>query len=101
MVEWLIQLLFGLKYIHEKNVMHRDFKPDNIFITATNHLNIGDFGISRLMTETFDLAKTKIGTPLVMAPEIWEGMKYNQKSDIWSLGCVLFKMMTLHYPFEA
>ena len=53
------------------------------------------------MTETFDLAKTKIGTPLVMAPEIWEGMKYNQKSDIWSLGCVLFKMMTLHYPFEA
>jgi NIMA (never in mitosis gene a)-related kinase len=64
-------------------------------------MKIGDFGISKLMSETFDLAKTKIGTPFVMAPEIWEDRKYNQKSDIWSLGCVLHKMITLRYPFEA
>ena len=53
------------------------------------------------MSETFDMGKTKIGTPFVMAPEIWEGKKYNQKSDIWSLGCVLYKMLTFRYPFQA
>ena len=53
------------------------------------------------MTETFDMGKTKIGTPFVMAPEIWEGKKYNQKSDIWSLGCVLYKMLAFRYPFQA
>ena len=53
------------------------------------------------MSETFDMAKTKIGTPFVMAPEIWENRSYNQKSDIWSLGCVLYKMMTFRYPFFA
>lgn len=47
------------------------------------------------------MAKTKIGTPYVMAPEIWENKMYNQKSDIWSLGCILYKMMTLNHAFEA
>jgi serine/threonine protein kinase len=51
------------------------------------------------MNETYDLAKTKIGTPHIMAPEIFENMKYNQKSDIWSLGCVLYKLQMLKYPF--
>ena len=100
-IEWFIQLALGLKYIHEKKIVHRDLKPDNIFITSNNELKIGDFGISKLMNETFDLAKTKIGTPFIMAPEIWENMRYNQKSDIWSLGCVLHKMLTLKYPFQA
>ena len=53
------------------------------------------------MKQTFDLAKTKIGTPYVMAPEIWENKKYNQKSDIWSLGCILYQMMTLSQAFES
>lgn len=81
--------------------MHRDLKADNIFITADGELKIGDFGVSKVMNETYDLAKTKIGTPHIMAPEIFENMKYNQKSDIWSLGCVLYKMATLKYPFES
>lgn len=51
------------------------------------------------MHETFDMAKTKIGTPYVMAPEIWENKMYNQKSDLWSLGCILYKMMTLSHAF--
>lgn len=100
-LEWFIQLALGLKYIHDKKILHRDLKADNIFLTANGQIKIGDFGISKLMSETFDLAKTKIGTPFVMAPEIWEDRKYNQKSDVWSLGCVLHKMLTLRYPFEA
>jgi serine/threonine protein kinase len=49
-IEWFIQLLHGLKYIHEKKIVHRDLKPDNIFISADNELKIGDFGISKLMS---------------------------------------------------
>jgi NIMA (never in mitosis gene a)-related kinase len=90
-----------LKYIHDKKIVHRDLKPDNIFINANNELKIGDFGISKVMNETFDMAKTKIGSPFIMAPEIWENMRYNQKSDMWSLGCVLYKMMTFKFPFQA
>ena len=53
------------------------------------------------MDETFDMAETKIGTPHMMAPEIWENKKYNQKSDIWSLGCILYKMLTFRHAFDA
>lgn len=53
------------------------------------------------MKATFDMAQTKIGTPCVMAPEIWENKMYNQKSDIWSLGCILYKMMTFNHAFES
>lgn len=53
------------------------------------------------MKATFDMAQTKIGTPCVMAPEIWENKMYNQKSDIWSLGCILYKMMTFSHAFES
>ena len=53
------------------------------------------------MEETFDLARTKIGTPFCMAPEIWDGLPYNQKSDVWSLGCILYELCTLKHPFIA
>jgi NIMA (never in mitosis gene a)-related kinase len=58
----------GLKYIHERKILHRDLKADNIFITSEEELKIGDFGVSKVMNETYDLAKTKIGTPHIMAP---------------------------------
>ena len=67
-LEWFIQLCLGLKHIHDHRILHRDLKCENIFITSQNELKIGDFGISKLMSETFDMAKTKIGTPYVMAP---------------------------------
>lgn len=67
-IQWFIQLCLALKYIHDKKIVHRDLKPDNIFIDAQNELKIGDFGIVKIMNETYDMAKTKIGTPLIMAP---------------------------------
>lgn len=83
-------MCYGLKYIHEHRIVHRDFKSENIFLTDKGLCKIGDFGICKMMKQTDDLAVTKIGTPYCMAPEIWDGKSYNQKSDIWSLGCVLY-----------
>jgi NIMA (never in mitosis gene a)-related kinase len=67
-LEWFIQLCVGLKCIHDSKILHRDLKCENIFINSQNELKIGDFGISKLMNQTFDMAKTKIGTPYIMAP---------------------------------
>lgn len=101
LVEWLIQLVDGLKYIHEKNIIHRDLKPSNILLDNHGNIKIGDFGISRVMTATLALAVTAVGTPQYMSPEMCENKPYTFKSDIWALGCVLYEMATLRNAFEG
>ncbi|KAJ1634820.1 kinase-like domain-containing protein, partial [Pavlovales sp. CCMP2436] len=60
-----------------------------------------DFGIARVLTNTRELARTACGTPYYMSPEICDGKPYNDKSDVWSLGCLLYEMLTLKCPFDA
>jgi len=91
-------LLEGLKYIHNNNLIHRDLKPDNIFIDKYNKLKIGDFGISIKLNDT-RYAKSKVGTLIYMAPEIIKGEKYNNKVDIWALGCIIYELCTLNFCF--
>ena len=91
-------LLEGIKYIHDNNIIHRDLKPDNIFINKNNKLKIGDFGISIKLNDT-RYATSKVGTYIYMAPEIIKGEKYNNKVDIWSLGCIIYELCTLNYCF--
>lgn len=62
---------------------------------------MGDFGISRILENTYDCAKTAIGTPYYLSPEICNQLSYSFKSDIWSLGCVLYEMLTFKHPFEG
>ncbi len=64
-------------------------------------VKLGDFGIARALDSTTDMARTLIGTPFYISPEICEGKPYNSRSDVWSLGCVLYEMCTLRHPFEA
>ena len=64
-------------------------------------MKLGDFGIARALDSTTDMARTLIGTPFYISPEICEGKPYNSRSDVWSLGCVLYEMCTLRHPFEA
>ncbi len=65
-VNWFIQLLFGVKALHSKNVLHRDLKSANIFLTSNKTLKIGDFGISKVLDNTS--AKTFVGTPYYLSP---------------------------------
>ncbi|XP_071791900.1 uncharacterized protein [Asterias amurensis] len=100
-MDWFVQICFALRYIHAKKILHRDLKPQNIFMTSQGIIKVGDFGIARMLRDTNDHANTAIGTPYYMSPEICRRKPYNQKSDMWAAGCVLYEMTSLVHPFEA
>ncbi|XP_061442535.1 serine/threonine-protein kinase Nek11 isoform X4 [Rhineura floridana] len=99
-VEWFIQLLLGVNYMHERRILHRDLTAKNIFL-KNNLLKIGDFGVSRLLMGSCDLATTFTGTPFYMSPEALQHQGYDMKSDIWSLGCILYQMCCLEHVFSG
>ncbi|XP_029445199.1 serine/threonine-protein kinase Nek11 isoform X2 [Rhinatrema bivittatum] len=99
-VEWFIELLLGVNYMHERRILHRDLKAKNIFL-KNNHLKIGDFGVSRLLMGSCDLATTFTGTPYYMSPEALKHQGYDSKSDIWSLACILYEMCCLDHAFTG
>ena len=95
------QIVLPLHLVHSRQVLHRDLKSQNIFLTKNhNHIKIGDFGISKILSSK-SKAYTVVGTPCYISPELCEGKPYNQKSDIWALGCILYEMCTLKRAFEA
>ncbi|XP_074843432.1 serine/threonine-protein kinase Nek5 [Carettochelys insculpta] len=99
---WFVQISLGLKHIHDRKVLHRDIKAQNIFLSNNGMIaKLGDFGIARMLNNTMELACTCVGTPYYLSPEICENRLYNNKTDIWSLGCVLYEMCTLRHPFEG
>ena len=114
--------------MHEQRMMHRDIKPANIFISGANVLKLGDLGLGRVFSNESVEAFSKVGTPLYMSPEVLHGQVrvriepckgapqhlqkryatdvcipqgYDFKSDVWSLGCLLYEFATLKSPFEA
>lgn len=89
-VTWLVQMALAMNYVHDKKILHRDLKTQNIFLTSKGDIKIGDFGIARVLQHTYDCANTAIGTPYYLSPEICQEKPYNQKSDIWSLGCIFY-----------
>ena len=91
----------GLKEVHKKKLIHRDLKPDNIFLKSDLTIKIGDFGLARQLNKNNQYAKTQAGTILYMAPEVINGQKYNNKVDIWSLGCIIHELCTLNFCFEG
>ncbi|XP_063280360.1 serine/threonine-protein kinase Nek1 isoform X10 [Prinia subflava] len=100
-LDWFVQICLALKHIHDRKILHRDIKSQNIFLTKDGTIQLGDFGIARVLNSTAELARTCIGTPYYLSPEICQNKPYNNKSDIWALGCVLYEMCTLKYAFEA
>lgn len=100
-LDYFVQICLGLKHVHDRKILHRDLKSQNIFLTKNGIVKLGDFGIARVLHSTVELARTAIGTPYYLSPEICENRPYNNKSDIWSLGCVLYELLTLKHAFEA
>ncbi|KAG7153641.1 serine/threonine-protein kinase Nek8-like 1 [Homarus americanus] len=95
------QLVHGMQHIHESNILHRDIKSNNILLDRSHRIvKIGDFGISKILSSK-SKAHTVVGTPCYLSPELCQEKPYNQKSDIWALGCVLYEMLTLRRAFEA
>ncbi|KAM6178194.1 serine/threonine-protein kinase Nek5 [Rhynchocyon petersi] len=99
---WFVQICLGLKHIHDRKILHRDIKAQNIFLSQNGMVaKLGDFGIARDLNNSMELARTCVGTPYYLSPEICQNKPYNNKSDIWSLGCVLYELCTLRHPFEG
>ena len=95
-----IQLVKGLKSLHDMGILHRDIKCSNIFLFSNGIAKIGDLNVCKILSNE-SLGHTQAGTPAYAAPEVWMEKPYGLKSDIWSLGCVLYEMITLHVPFRA
>ncbi|XP_049612423.1 serine/threonine-protein kinase Nek2 [Syngnathus scovelli] len=100
------QLMLALKECHKRDddrptVLHRDLKPANIFLDVKQNVKLGDFGLARILNHEASFAQTFVGTPYYMSPEQMNQMYYNEKSDIWSLGCLLYELCALRPPFTA
>ncbi|QIW94977.1 hypothetical protein AMS68_000495 [Peltaster fructicola] len=95
------KVLAGIKRKDENHIiLHRDLKPENVFLTNGSTVKLGDFGLSRVM-RVDDFASTYVGTPFYMSPEINSSEKYSAKSDIWSLGCVVYELCAQAPPFNG
>jgi len=99
-MDWLVQMGLALLYLHERKILHRDLKTQNIFL-RNGKIRLGDFGIAKVLDSTKDFANTCIGTPYYMSPELFKNKPYSYKSDVWALGCVLYEMCNLRHAFDA
>ena len=99
--EYAIQIVEGLKALHDKKILHRDLKSANIFLVkGKNQCKIGDLNVSKVMKDNF-LINSQIGTPAYSSPEVWNAQPYSYKSDLWSVGCIIYEMCSLRQPFKG
>lgn len=100
-LDWFTQISLAIKHCHDRKILHRDLKSQNVFLTSKNTAKLGDFGIAKVLSHTLDKAKTVVGTPYYISPEIIQNKPYSFASDVWSLGVILYELCALKPPFDA
>ncbi|CDW72535.1 protein kinase domain containing protein [Stylonychia lemnae] len=100
-LDWFTQISLAMKHIHDRKILHRDIKCQNIFLTRSKMIKMGDFGIARVLNHTHEVARSMVGTPYYLSPEIIQGRPYSFKSDIWSLGVMFYELCALKPPFDG
>ncbi|KAA0148783.1 hypothetical protein FNF28_07413 [Cafeteria roenbergensis] len=100
--EWFVQIVDALRYVHSRSILHRDLKPANIMLAGAQGrtIKLGDFGIAKILGKE-ERAATIVGTPHYLSPEVCSGQRYDVKSDVWGLGCVLYELAALRRPFDG
>mmetsp|Transcript_88708 Transcript_88708/g.248188 ORF Transcript_88708/g.248188 Transcript_88708/m.248188 type:complete len:387 (-) Transcript_88708:66-1226(-) len=96
-----LQVCIGIAWLHTNRILHRDIKSLNVFLNSVDDVRVGDLGVARVLSQTSSFAKTLVGTPYYLSPEMCEQKPYNEKSDIWAYGCVVYELCTLQHPFDA
>ncbi|KAK0061995.1 putative serine/threonine protein kinase 2 [Biomphalaria pfeifferi] len=99
-VMWFTQMADAIQYLHEQHIIHRDIKPENILLTSRDQIMVGDLGVARKLKDTLQSARTCIGTPCYMSPQIYKEQSYTNKTDVWSLGCVFHEVLSRKAPFH-
>ena len=100
-IQYTREIAGALQHMHEQRVIHRDLKPANILIFSDGTFKLGDLGLGRSLSKETIKAFSRVGTPLYMAPEVINNKGYDFKSDNWSLGCVVYELVTLRSPFQT
>ena len=100
-LDYFTQICLALQHLHKKKIIHRDLKGGNVFLMQSGLVKLGDFGIAKGLKTSTEKARTTVGTPYYLSPEIINSKPYDTKSDIWSLGVLLYQMMTFKMPFNA
>lgn len=95
------QLALALRHVHDLRILHRDVKSQNVFLTNTGVVKLGDFGVAKVLTDSEVCAATRIGTPQCVPPELCENATYDFKVDIWGLGVIFYQLLALECPFNG
>ncbi|ESP01123.1 hypothetical protein LOTGIDRAFT_139843 [Lottia gigantea] len=102
-ITWTAQIVDALEWMHKDymKIIHRDLKPSNIYLTRKGDVKLGDLGLSTILDHSDEVVKKWVGTPYYMSPEVFTYTGYNEKTDIWSLGCIVYEMAARERAYDA